>query len=232
MSTTMLPLVLPALFAAAVAAGGHHSGGGHWDPFAGSGCDCDKFCNYECSINASPAANLTLFRMTPFGVLGVGMKDTGDVKGDTSFVISRKTVSYECQQDPSQWFCSAVTQFKGDDPHSTDLIVSYEVEVDGMWGPYLECNPANISSPQGAWTCVPNISPEPAGWPKQCAARGLGGYDNHCIVGTPASVNIVIGESKGSEPSPPAGEVWAHTRGLLRGCWQVPIQLQGGESVL
>ena len=38
-----------------------------------------------------PAQNITVYRMTPFGVLDMVNKDTGDVKGDTSFVLSRKT---------------------------------------------------------------------------------------------------------------------------------------------
>lgn len=30
-------------------------------------CTCETFCNYECAINATKPANLTLFRMTPKG---------------------------------------------------------------------------------------------------------------------------------------------------------------------
>ena len=89
-----------------VAAAQHH----HYDPFHGSGCTCAKFCNYQCSINATKPQNLTVYRMTPYGVWNVDMKDTGDVKGDTSFVISRKTSSYDCKKDPNQWFCNTVTQ--------------------------------------------------------------------------------------------------------------------------
>ena len=35
--------------------------------------------------------NMTFYRMTPYGVLDMVNKDTGGVKGDTSFVLSRKT---------------------------------------------------------------------------------------------------------------------------------------------
>ena len=51
--------------------------------------------------------------MTPKGVLDMRNKDTGDVRGDTSFVLSRRTVAYQCRQDPSSFFCSGLTQFAG-----------------------------------------------------------------------------------------------------------------------
>jgi hypothetical protein len=63
---------------------------GHHDPFAGSNCTCDSFCNYDCAINATETQNITFYRMTYKGVLDLADKDTGDVAGDTSFVISKK----------------------------------------------------------------------------------------------------------------------------------------------
>jgi hypothetical protein len=64
---------------------------GQGDPFAGSGCTCESFCNYDCAINATEAPlNMTFYRMTYKGVLDLSDKDTGDVAGDTSFVISKK----------------------------------------------------------------------------------------------------------------------------------------------
>lgn len=62
------------------------------DPFAHSDCKCDTFCDYECSINATEAKNMTLYRMTPNGVYDLSDKDTGDVPGDMSFVLSQKSM--------------------------------------------------------------------------------------------------------------------------------------------
>ena len=64
--------------------------GGRQDPFAGSGCTCDTFCSYDCAINATKPQNMTFYRMTYDGVVDLSNKDTGDIPGDTSFVISKK----------------------------------------------------------------------------------------------------------------------------------------------
>lgn len=37
------------------------------DPFAGTGCNCTTFCAGKCAVNATGAANMTLYRMTPYG---------------------------------------------------------------------------------------------------------------------------------------------------------------------
>jgi hypothetical protein len=59
------------------------------DPFAGSNCTCETFCDYKCSINTTKPHNVSLFRMTPAGVLDLVNKNTGDDAGDVGFVISR-----------------------------------------------------------------------------------------------------------------------------------------------
>jgi hypothetical protein len=86
-------------------------------------------------------------------------KNTGDIHGDVSFVISRRTTELTCRQNPKSFMCNGVTQFDGDDANNTDLVVSYTIEVDGQWGPYLYCNPANISAPRGPWACTVSLSP-------------------------------------------------------------------------
>ena len=60
------------------------------DPFKHSDCDCTRFCNYECAINPVEPHNLTVYRMTMKDVLGLSNKNTGDVAGDMSFVLSRR----------------------------------------------------------------------------------------------------------------------------------------------
>ena len=104
------------------------------DPFDGSGCNCSAFCDYECSINATRPTNLTLYRMTPFDVLDLTNKNTADVPGDVSFVISRRAMAYQCKINPDSYGCNTMVQFQGDDPNSTDLVLEMTVEVDGQWG--------------------------------------------------------------------------------------------------
>eukprot|EP00041_Stephanoeca_diplocostata_P003823 m.38482 g.38482 ORF g.38482 m.38482 type:complete len:386 (-) comp14630_c0_seq1:217-1374(-) len=154
----------------------------HHDPFAGSNCTCETFCNYECAINATQPANLTLYRMTPKGVLGMDNKNTGDAHGDTSFVLSHRLTAYECREDPNSFFCSNLAQFEGDDKNSTDLIESLTIEVDGQWGPYLYCNPDNISDPLGSWSCKVDITPggNAGPPPPQCKAANVTVYSDLC----------------------------------------------------
>ena len=54
--------------------------------------------------------------------------------------------------------------------NSTDRIIEFVVEVDGKWGPYLPCNPRNISNPHGEWSCgYESIAPpRPKNMPAQC----------------------------------------------------------------
>lgn len=67
-------------------------------------------------------------------------KNTGDVPGDTSFVISRRTQAYECRQNPSSYQCgSGMAQFQGDVPNCTDLVLKVAVDFDGKFGPYAAC---------------------------------------------------------------------------------------------
>ena len=75
----------------------------------------------------------------------------GDVHGDVGFVLSRRTTAFECRKNPKDFHCVGMTQFDGDEANSTDLVLQMEVEVDGAWGPYLFCNPANATQPMGPW---------------------------------------------------------------------------------
>ena len=51
------------------------------------------------------------------------IRNTGDIAGDTSFVISRRTTAYDCRKNPSSFMCSGLAQFTGDNPDSTDLVL-------------------------------------------------------------------------------------------------------------
>jgi len=49
------------------------------------------------------------------------------------------------------------------------MVLEMQVEVDGQWGPYLECNPKNASNPYGEWYCLDGIKPAiPPDSPPQC----------------------------------------------------------------
>jgi hypothetical protein len=41
---------------------------GGFNPFQGTNCTCDLYCAGSCAANATGAQNLTLYRMTPYGV--------------------------------------------------------------------------------------------------------------------------------------------------------------------
>jgi hypothetical protein len=167
------------------------------DPFAGSGCNCSTFCAGSCSINASRKQNITLYRMTPDKVYDMVNKDTGDVLGDTSFVISKRTSAYECKTSlKGSPFCSQVTQFSGDDQNSTDRILAFTIEVDGQWGPYLPCNPDNASRPLGSWHCSTDVIAPPKGWPQTCDADHITGFDQICLRGKADKIhnNVTLAE--------------------------------------
>eukprot|EP01043_Picozoa_sp_COSAG02_P053774 COSAG02_NODE_5988_length_3873_cov_1.851109_3_plen_357_part_00 len=144
-------------------------------------CSCDTFCDGSCNIASTGAANMTLYRMTQFGVVDMTNKNTGDVPGDTSFVISRRTTAYMCRKNPSSFMCSGLAQFQGDVPNCTDLVLKWTIEVDGNWGPYQYCNPVNSSDSAGPWACLNNIAfhgtprpPPPENYPGQCSANYSG----------------------------------------------------------
>ena len=115
------------------------------DPFAGLGCNCSAFCAGTCSATRSgrpdKTQNMTLYRMTPLNVDTATDKNTGDGQGDTSYVISRRTAAYDCKINPEGWHCSTLV-VKGDDPDSTDLVISFEMEVDGDVSCLLACRRA------------------------------------------------------------------------------------------
>jgi hypothetical protein len=116
------------------------------DPFDHANCTCTDYCGGKCAINTTDGdykQNMLLYRMTPFVARTLTNKNTGDVKGDTSFVLSRKDISDECIKDPTNARCF----FNGDDPNSTDLVIEFNVELDGQWGPYEYCNPVHTDDP-------------------------------------------------------------------------------------
>ena len=96
-------------------------------------------------MESTGAANMTLYRMTQFGVVDMTNKNTGDVPGDTStphpsphtppprywrgvsglglscgragFVISRRTTAYMCRTNPNNFMCSGLCVLPPAPPH-------------------------------------------------------------------------------------------------------------------
>lgn len=126
------------------------------NPFAGSRCKADTFCNYECAIKPYPvqAVNQTFYRMTMLGVYDLENKNTGDVLGDAGFVVYQRDQAYKCTQDPDSILCKGKAIFDGTSANNTDLILEMQVEFDQQYGPYLQCNPDNNTDVFGSWNCT------------------------------------------------------------------------------
>lgn len=190
--------VLLSIFVVALAHAQHHFP--DVDPFAYSGCNCSAFCDGQCAINATGAANTTLYRMTPHHTLSLLDKNTGDMAGDTSYIISRRTAAFDCRNaPPSDTHCATMT-VTGDVANSTDLIIEFKVEVDGNWGPYLYCNPLDGKKPEGEWNCSAShhgVTPHTCDCPQSYKAVGR--------------MNLTTGFGPGGLSMHPAGGEWYST---------------------
>jgi hypothetical protein len=77
-----------------------------------------------------------------------------------------------------------LAQFSGDDPNSTDLVLEWSLDIDGNWGPYLECNPLDSKKSLGGWECsngmfgkIDNMPKPPENYPTACKAyKGAAGF--------------------------------------------------------
>lgn len=160
-----MPAMLRALVVLVVAAAASAQHHGYGPDFGD--CTCATFCDGSCKstvrgkAEGTGPANVTLYRMSPFGVIDMTNKNTGDVPGDTSFVVSRRTTAYECRMNPSSFQCSGggMAQFEGDDPNSTDLVLQWKIEVDGAPPPP---SPPSPCRPVSRDCCLPS-----------CVCRGL-----------------------------------------------------------
>lgn len=193
-----LHLLASLALASLVASQGHH--GEPVDPFAGSGCTCGDFCDNKCAINATGAQNITLYRMTPHHTLTLLDKNTGDAAGDTSYIISRRTAAFDCRNAPKNDSHCATMTVTGDEANSTDLIIKFDVEVDGNWGPYLYCNPLDGKHPEGVWNC-------------SASHHGVNKYTCDCPRSYTAvgKMNLTTGFGPGGLFMHPAGGLWFST---------------------
>ena len=111
---------------------------------AGTAASCALFCDGKCSYHPDYApmkpTNLTAYRLTAEKMLqyGVGNKDTGDAAGDVGFYMSRFMSLVDCAPPWTRHGC-----FLDEQP----VIQQFVIETDGVWGPYMKCNP--LTTPQG-----------------------------------------------------------------------------------
>ena len=159
-SLRRLPLVLAA--ALAVPSWRRGAGCNAWDPFCHSNCNCSAFCEGSCAINATQPGTMTTYRMTPPDVLSLDDKNTGDATGDAVFMAQRRMLVAQCRAHPNPAQCGTVLE------PTKDVVLELQMEVDGRWGPYLQCNPLNKSDPSGDWQCVQGAVPGVPALPKQC----------------------------------------------------------------
>ena len=109
-------------------------------PFLAPACDlsrtpaeyCEDYCTGRCSLyntsngDTGRPRNLTLYRLTPRGVLGLENHNTGDVPGDVGFILSNRRKILECLQNETSRGCFL--------DNATDNIYGrFEVEIDGAY---------------------------------------------------------------------------------------------------
>ena len=87
-------------------------------------------------------------------------------------------------------------------------------EVDGQWGPYLPCNPVNISDPYGAWNCTTDfMHHNPPDYPHVCVANNYSSaYEGYAIMGIPdfrlKGVSLSDCCSEAAKHSTPSKSIW------------------------
>ena len=171
---------------------------------------CQDFCAGKCSFrnrtSSAPAdqgapLNLTLYRLTPQHVLGIANRNTGDPPGDVGFFLSRKTLAAECAQDPTNIRCFL---------NGINIYGKFEVEMDGLFGPYHMCNPTQgkDDTVDSNWKCYQYCEEPPKceAWAKQNDTLDWQGPLCYCKNGRANhTVGRVHRESyhPGPPPSPP-----------------------------
>ena len=141
-------VLLPALLLLA-ASGAHGNISNMPDPLAKqAACDCAGFCSGHCSLPTPAGApeTLTLYRLTPRNITDLVNKDTGDAEGDAFFTLDEYDLPMRCSQGAS-------TNARGCFLDVNDIYMAFEVEVDGLYGPYGHCNPPHQNSLVGNFSC-------------------------------------------------------------------------------
>ncbi len=113
---------------------------------------CQDYCTGKCSFynisagDSGSPLNQTLYRLTPQNVRGIANHNTGDVAGDVGFILANRRKALECLNNQTSRGCFL-------DNSSANIYGAFDVEIDGQFGPYLQCNPEfqNASKPFECW---------------------------------------------------------------------------------
>lgn len=133
---------------------------------------CEAWCAGECAF-AGPAdyetgapnsrlrQNLTLYRMTPSTVTDLDNKNTGDPPGDLVFNMDERAIPMACRHVPPGR--NAGPDCEGNNTHSwlleKDLVyLQWEIEMDGHFGPYQECNLNLTEGGDHKWHCANGVA--------------------------------------------------------------------------
>lgn len=174
-----------------------------WDD---SKCSCVDFCDYKCANAVEHADtslhNVTLYRLTPYNAPGLDNMNTASPGGDVDFILSRKTIAVDCEQDPKGERCFLA---------HANVYGRFTVTVDGRWGPYQFCNP--INTPTGPdvshFTCCTTFDHDdpgiclPAG-----PAADLRGFTPYPVACNCPRANVTVGNVDHGEMEKWAG--WAN----------------------
>jgi len=146
---------------------------------------CRDFCAGQCVLpgpefphtirNAGKVQLLNLTRITPREIDTPENKDFGDLPADYSFMLMQKSFSKSCEHDAGGYMCANGTgRFLK--PNSPDQVfMTWEMKVDGNFGPYSKCNPKLDKFPNynGFQCAVWN-------WDKEC--RKNNGTRSECVM--------------------------------------------------
>lgn len=130
---------------------------------------CESFCSNKCAFFNATAGEtgtpetVTVYRLTPSHITDMVNKDAGDPNGDLSFFLSRHDLRQECAQNSH-------AHGNGCFLAGNNVIVQWEVEVDGQWGSYQMCNPLHgwmNETTDAGWSCSLECltPPDCPGWP-------------------------------------------------------------------
>lgn len=145
---------------------------------------CEAWCAGECAF-AGPAdyatgapnsrlrQNLTLYRMTPSTVTDLDNKNTGDPPGDLVFNMDERAIPMTCRHVPAGK--NGGPDCEGNNTHSWLLeknlvYLQWEIEMDGRFGPYQECNLNLTADGDHLWHCANGVAR--ANWSDAQACSG------------------------------------------------------------
>ena len=116
---------------------------------------------------------------TSHNMTDLAEKDCGDVYGDVSFYLANHNIPYQCSLAPNASSCTGHNAIELNS--QGNIFVKYEVEMDGLFGPYQMCNPLNGWDTKH-WTCLTycETPPDCPSWNSQSNKLGWMGPTCFC----------------------------------------------------